>query len=381
MAFTITWDFEDGFQGWSFSDDSTSPTAFTSRTHDGTEGCICVRLVDVGPVNPFRAISNNFLASLSIPVEPGDTIEMDYGAPDDAKTRTTTLTVHYSDTTTQQSSSTSATAGTQTVTAVANKTIEQIECFFVRQCDGGGKCPFDITNCLEEVRVTTANEYTATAGELRTPAAFIEDEGAGAAGGAGGGSGGNLAAISADGLYVYIAAFNSLGFPTLIKIGANLSADGSVVFDPGSGGRIGVQTGELNAETVWVAGAFGGGDVVEKSDDAGASFTVKDDGSFGTVRTFEVGPGDDERLLVFDGDNGDILETTDDGETWTTINAAVSPLINSIARLSVDLQESIFGNEGDATDSINYSPNSGANLEDYQTGVYPNADATKVQVT
>jgi photosystem II stability/assembly factor-like uncharacterized protein len=154
-----------------------------------------------------------------------------------------------------------------------------------------------------------------------------------------------------------------------------------VVFSPGDGGRIGVQTGNFNASHLFVAGQFDGTNAVEKSEDAGASFTVKDDATMGAIRTFEVGPANDETLLVFDGDNGDIIETTDDGATWTTINAAVTPLINSLARLSKNTEEIVAGNQGDATDSINYSPNTGVDLEDYQTGVYPNADATKVQIT
>jgi hypothetical protein len=211
--------------------------------------------------------------------------------------------------------------------------------------------------------------FVAVAGELTTPQKFIEDQGGAAAGGAGGAAGGNSADISGDGLSIYIAAFNSLGFPTVIKINEALLTDGSVVFNPGAGGRIGVQCGDLNGDIVWVAGQFDGTNTVEKSEDAGSSFTVKDTGAFGTIRTFQVGPSDDQRLLVFDGDNGDIIETLDDGETWTTINAAVTPSINNIARFGQNPEEIVAGN---------YSPNAGVNLEDYQTGVYPATDATKV---
>ncbi len=382
MAFTETWSFNSGFNGWTFSDESFGSTSSTTRTW--IAGAIrIVMFIPSNPPNDRQAIGYNISPNINAPVANNDTIEFDYSVATGTVNQSSfRLTVTYTDTTTELQNWNSVTgAGTKTFTITQNKTMDF---FSIRYSISAGGVPTPartVTRDLEEVRLITAGAIVPTAGLLRTPEAFIDDEGAAAAGGAGGGSGGNLADISADGLSIYIASFNNFGFPTLIKMPAPLNADGSVVFDPGDGGRIGVQTGELNAETVWIAGNFGGTDMVEKSEDAGVSFTVKDDASFGTVRTFQVGGGDDGRLLVFDGDNGDILETLDDGVTWTTINAAVTPLINSIARLSTNLPEIIAGNEGAANDSIDYSPNSGVNLEDYQTGVYPNADATKVQVT
>jgi hypothetical protein len=322
----------------------------------------------------------NSSPELNVAVVGGDRIECDYGSSTDGLAVGNRFRAHYTDETFDQTFVQDVNPNTITVNMTAGKTLDHIEIDLSISDSVGGPARSTTRDVLE-IRLITTNEITATAGKLKTPQAFIEGEGDGAAGGAGGGSGGNLAAISADGLYIYIASFNSLGFPTLIRMPALLNADGTVVFSPSAGGRIGVQAGELNAGMIWVAGSFDGTNTVEKSEDYGATWTVKDDGVFGTVRTFQVGPDDDERVLVFDGDNGDILETLDDGATWTTINATVSPLINSLARLSVDLQEIVAGNEGDVTDSINYSPNSGVNLEDYQTGVYPNADATKVQVT
>ncbi len=215
--------------------------------------------------------------------------------------------------------------------------------------------------------------------DAETPSQHIEDAGGGAAGGAGG-SFDTIADNSVDGMFLYIASFNNLGFPTLIKISTALNADGSIVFAPGAGGRIGVQCGAQNADIVWVAGEFDGTNVIEKSEDAGSTFSVKDDGTIGVIRSFKVGPGNDNKVLVVDGDNADILETIDDGVTWTTINASVTPLINAIARLPVNLEEVVFVNQGGATNSVDYSVNSGANLEDFQTGVYPNADGTGVIV-
>jgi hypothetical protein len=183
--------------------------------------------------------------------------------------------------------------------------------------------------------------------------------------------------IDAAGTFIYVALLEG-GFPILTKISTALNADGTTVFNPGAGDNIGVECGRFSSDTVWVAGNFDGTNVVEKSEDAGDSFTVKDDSVFGDIRSFVMGSDSDERVLVFDETNGDILETIDNGAIWTTINSAVTPEINAIARLGENVQESVFGNDGGANNSINYSVNSGDDLEDFQTGVYPNANATRV---
>jgi hypothetical protein len=185
--------------------------------------------------------------------------------------------------------------------------------------------------------------------------------------------------IDASGTFVYVALLDG-GTPILTKISIALDSDGTTVFDPGSGTNIGVECGRNSANTIWIAGAFDGTNVVEKSEDAGSSFTVKDDATIGNVRTFVMGPDNDEKLLVFDETNGDILETVDDGTSWDTINASVTPEINAIGRLGENVEESVFGNDGGVSNSINYSVNSGDDLEDFQTGVYPNANATRVIV-
>lgn len=220
---------------------------------------------------------------------------------------------------------------------------------------------------LDEISGTSP--AASTSGLLRIPSTVL-----------GTGADAEIASISADGDSIYLAAINTFNFPTLIKIDADLLSIGSVVFDPGDGDNIGVQCGLFDEDVVWVAGNFGGINKVEKSEDSGGSFTPKNDSSTGDVRAFVVGPLNDNTVLIFDVDNGDLLETVDDGATWTTINAAVTPTVNAIDRLAINPQEAVFGNEGAATNSIDYSVNTGANLEDYQVAPYPNVDATKVIV-
>ena len=183
--------------------------------------------------------------------------------------------------------------------------------------------------------------------------------------------------IDADGSNLYLALLDS-GNPILIKMSTALDANGSTVFEPGAGDDIGVQCGRFDADVVWVAGAFDGTNVVEKSEDGGTTFTVKDPGTFGDVEAFVVGPDSDTRVLIAD-DNIDIQETIDDGTTWTAINSGTGFNVNAVARLPQNVQESVFGNDSGATDNIDYSPNSGGDMEDFSTG-FPTEDATRVIV-
>jgi hypothetical protein len=191
-------------------------------------------------------------------------------------------------------------------------------------------------------------------------------------------------AISMDGDFIYIACLDSLGQPALIKFASDLGADGSVVFQPGAGTDIGVQTGKKDADVVWIAGDFGGTDTVEKSEDAGTSFNVKDDASFDPVTSFVVGPDSDERVLIFTDAgasvaSAEIHETIDDGASWSQKNSGLGFVSKDVARLDINVEELVTGNEAGASDNIDYSPNTGQDLEDYSTG-FPTQDVTKVIV-
>ncbi len=383
MAVT-TWRFGLGFEGWTFEEQLDLGVNFCTgcsalRTH--VTGAMRTTLVLANLANVTIAGLHTSPLELNATIANLDTIAVDVSATSDSPAQNQIrITAQYTDETTEVFTSVgSFGAETFTLTLTQAKTLDFISVRTLRATSGtamGSTHSRDIF----EVRLTTATELTPTAGKLRTPFAFIEEEGAGAAGGAGGGAS-NIASISADGLNIYIASFNNLGFPTLIKILAVLSSDGSVVFNPAEGSRIGVQCGRFDADVVWIAGTFDGTNVIEKSENAGTSFAVKDDATIGTIRAFELGPLSDTTLLVMDGDNGDILETVNDGAAWTTINASVTPLVNSISRFDVNIEETAFVNQGGASNSVNYSINSGANLEDFQTGVYPNADGTKVITT
>jgi hypothetical protein len=171
------------------------------------------------------------------------------------------------------------------------------------------------------------------------------------------------AAIDADGDFIYIAALQTT--PVLIKFATALNADGTIVFDPGAGTDIGIQCGRFDADVVWIAGDFNSTNAVEKSENAGTSFTVKDPGTFGIVSAFIVGPDSDERVLIFDSADGEISETIDDGVSWSQKKTGLGYDCFSIDRLDINPEECVFGNQASATNLVNYSPNTGQNLEDY----------------
>lgn len=380
MAVT-TWSFNSGYEGWTFTDISADislnpcPACFASRSY--VAGAMRTRLFLDNLANVSAVGRHTSPTGLNATAQNGDTIEVDYSATSDAGNTNVEVYAVYTDTSTETNNVVSSGAGTLTLTLTQNKVIDYI---IVRdgRSTGGSGVGSDSTRDILEVRMTTTAAVSATPGKLTLPSTFLEGGGGGGASGAQGSH--RIASIDADGTYIYIAAFNNFGFPTLIKILADLSADGTVVFDPGAGSQIGVQCGAQDADVVWVAGAFDGTNVVEKSVDAGANFTVKDDGTMGAIRAFTVGPFDDNRVIVFDDDNDDILETINDGATWTTIQAGITPQPNTIDRLAFNPQECVFGNDGAVTDSIDYSPNSGADLEDYQIAPFPNTNVSVVIV-
>lgn len=158
--------------------------------------------------------------------------------------------------------------------------------------------------------------------------------------------------IDRDGTYIYVAMLDNSN-PILIKIAAALDADGSIVFNPGSGSNIGVQCSTIDANTLWIAGEFDGTNTVEKSTDAAASFSVIDDGAISAVQGFIVGPTNENDIIVCD-DAEDVFHTIDGGSVWTNVSTANGIMI-SMDRLLSNIDESIAGTDSTDSDTL-YSP-------------------------
>lgn len=173
--------------------------------------------------------------------------------------------------------------------------------------------------------------------------------------------------IDADGDFIYIAALDSNGDPTLIKFSTALDSDGEIVFTGSGGSDIGVETARADGDSLVVAGDFGT-TYVQSSDDAGTTFTDITPSAGGAVKSFVTGPDDDRRILVYDTDNGDLLESVDAGDTWVTKNASVSQTILAMARLGIAVDQSVFGNSSVDAETVQYSPNTGADLAELSGG-------------
>lgn len=161
----------------------------------------------------------------------------------------------------------------------------------------------------------------------------------------------------------------------MIKFPTALNADGTVVFEPGGGADIGVECSETNGDVVWIAGDFDGNNTVEKTENAGTSFVVKDPGTFQPATTFKVGPVTDEIVLVATESSGSIglvsiEETRNDGTAWSEKNAGLSApaRIRALDRLDINDAEIVLGNSNAATHRADYSPNTGDDLDDITPG-------------
>jgi hypothetical protein len=186
--------------------------------------------------------------------------------------------------------------------------------------------------------------------------------------------------VDADGAYIYLGLIASDTTPILVKFATALNADGEIVFEPGAGTDIGVQCGRFDADVVWVAGDFDGTNAVEKSENAGTSFAVKDPGTFGAVSAFIVGPDSDERVLIFDSADGEISETIDDGVSWSQKKTGLGYDCHALDRLDINVEEVVFGNDSGATHVVDYSVNTGQNLADYTLTLPVTQDVTGVIV-
>ncbi len=175
MAFTTTWSFGSSVQSWTFEEVVPIPPGAASRSH--VSGAIRVRLQIFAPPPTTREVHgfNTSALGLNGAITGGDTAEADISATSDAVNMSTRLTAVYTDETSDSIDSlNNNNARTLTLNLTGGKTLDYIQVRFRNSTNVG---TIDHTRDLLEVRLTTATEITATAGKLRTPATFIEDEG------------------------------------------------------------------------------------------------------------------------------------------------------------------------------------------------------------
>lgn len=159
--------------------------------------------------------------------------------------------------------------------------------------------------------------------------------------------------VDADGTYLYISLLNNTT-PILVQLATSLDADGTIVFDPAAGTNIGVKCSKKDSQTLFVAGEFDGTNTVEKSTDAGVSFSIIDDGAIGAVTGFAVGPNNDDTILISD-ENGDVYQSVDNGANWINQSSSGDIFI-SLDRLKTNPDETIGGTDSSPSNQVLFSP-------------------------
>lgn len=106
-------------------------------------------------------------------------------------------------------------------------------------------------------------------------------------------------------------------------------------------------------------------------DHAIAANTNTEIGNSGDVNILEVDPSDDNHMILYDRDQGEVQETTDNGDNWTVLNGATGPDpldAMAIAFFGVYFPAGGFigGNAVGAptNEVLEYTPNNFANLRD-----------------
>jgi hypothetical protein len=164
-----------------------------------------------------------------------------------------------------------------------------------------------------------------------------------------------------DGDTLYIGLYDTAtAQPILISVALPLDGAlsmGGAVFNPGAGSAINVKCIDVG-DRLAISGDFGANEQVEVSDNAGTTWTDIDPGTWGAnlAEPLIVDPLTLDEVMVALSALQDIVETTDGGTTWTTLNAALGLNPGAMVLLT-NGNEMIIGD--DAANVILYSPNRG----------------------
>lgn len=143
------WTFPTDEEGWTFRDDSDSPSS-ASGAYNSVDEALEVTMVNTGGGSQPRAKGTWLKTGLSVLVTPGSSAQFDYSASSDGVVTSPWLRVIYSDASEDLLIKPgTTTAGTVVLTLPAAKTIAEIECSFSRKWSLSGTHNSDVL----EVRV------------------------------------------------------------------------------------------------------------------------------------------------------------------------------------------------------------------------------------
>ncbi len=148
-ALLASWTFPTDAEGWTFRDDSTSPSS-ASGVYNAVDLALEITKVNAGGAARPESKGTWLKTGLSIAVTPGSSVQMDYSGTSDAIKQGGYMKVIYSDVSeTIRSLDIGATAGTMVMTLPDAKTINDIECSLWRKTSSANTHTSDIL----EVRV------------------------------------------------------------------------------------------------------------------------------------------------------------------------------------------------------------------------------------
>lgn len=131
-ALLISWTFPTDEEGWTFRDDSVSPST-ASGVYNGPDEALEITMVAAGGPSQPRTKGTWLKTGLSVSVPAGGSAQFDYSAPSDERNQAQHLKVIYSDLTEDlEEIFSTTTAGTIVLTFPASKTLAEIECSISR---------------------------------------------------------------------------------------------------------------------------------------------------------------------------------------------------------------------------------------------------------
>lgn len=181
-------------------------------------------------------------------------------------------------------------------------------------------------------------------------------------------------ATSADGDFIFLAE-EYAGFPVIVKITRDLTTQ-SAAYDPGAGTAANVLAFPSEPDGMLFYGNFGTDVTVIKHTISTGTNTDISPASLGAkvVNTAAINPNDGNDIYITVDTDEDLLQTTDGGSSWSTIDATLgfdaTALIVLFSGRYLDNRYFGAGNNGADLDIL-YSPNNGAsdkNVEDATVG-------------